>query len=186
MNNKGADQTLRMRRLICAFVVRILHKQVFSWCDSYNVYIVLGRKAVWRSEGQLSRQKCCSRVGSPRWSIHTTSGCWWDLVGLLCMSRNVTKQRKWHGCPAKILISFLIRFFLSTLCIVHVDGKDWSDCMDVQADLSLCWAHLSFCRFCHALAHIIFQENQFGMNGKKKSVINQKIKQCSQCFYHSL
>ena len=29
VNNKGADQTARMRRLICAFVVRIWHKQVF-------------------------------------------------------------------------------------------------------------------------------------------------------------
>ena len=27
---KGADQTARMRRLICAFVVCIWHKQVFS------------------------------------------------------------------------------------------------------------------------------------------------------------
>ena len=26
MNNKGADQTVRMRKLICAFVVRIWHK----------------------------------------------------------------------------------------------------------------------------------------------------------------
>ena len=29
-NNKGADQTAPMRRLICAFVVCIWHKQVFS------------------------------------------------------------------------------------------------------------------------------------------------------------
>ena len=29
-NNKGADQTARMRMLICAFVVCIWHKQVFS------------------------------------------------------------------------------------------------------------------------------------------------------------
>ena len=34
--NKGADQTVRMRRLICAFVVRIWHKQVFSWRGSYH------------------------------------------------------------------------------------------------------------------------------------------------------
>ena len=33
-NNKGADQTARMRRLICTFVVRIGQKQVFSWCGS--------------------------------------------------------------------------------------------------------------------------------------------------------
>ena len=30
VNNKGADQTAQMHRLISAFVVRIWHKQVFS------------------------------------------------------------------------------------------------------------------------------------------------------------
>ena len=34
MNNKGADQTTQMSRLICALVVRIWQKQVFSWCGS--------------------------------------------------------------------------------------------------------------------------------------------------------
>ena len=34
VNNKGADPTVRMRRLICAFVVRMWHKQVFSWRGS--------------------------------------------------------------------------------------------------------------------------------------------------------
>ena len=29
----------------------------------------------------------------------------------------------------------------------------WSDWADAQADLSLRWAHIPFCRFCHALAH---------------------------------
>ena len=51
-NNKGADQTARMRRLICTFFVRILLKQTFSWrgsikisftwmfcfCHSYTIY----------------------------------------------------------------------------------------------------------------------------------------------------
>ena len=36
MNNKGADQTARMRRLICAFDVRIWHKQVFSGHGAYE------------------------------------------------------------------------------------------------------------------------------------------------------
>ena len=37
-NNKGADQTAQMRRLICAFVVRIIlwQKQVFWWRGSYS------------------------------------------------------------------------------------------------------------------------------------------------------
>ena len=49
-NNKGADQTARMRRLICAFVVRIWHsKQVFSWRDSFNErdYTTLLLENVW-------------------------------------------------------------------------------------------------------------------------------------------
>ena len=40
VNNKGADQTARMRRLICAFVVRIWQKCFFSWCGSYIFYMV--------------------------------------------------------------------------------------------------------------------------------------------------
>ena len=35
MKNKGADQTARMHSQICAFVVRIWHKQFFSWCGSF-------------------------------------------------------------------------------------------------------------------------------------------------------
>ena len=30
----------------------------------------------------------------------------------------------------------------------------WSDRADAQADLSLCWAHMPFCRFCHTLAQM--------------------------------
>ena len=35
VNNKGADQTVRMRRLILTFVARIWLKQVFSWRGSF-------------------------------------------------------------------------------------------------------------------------------------------------------
>ena len=31
----------------------------------------------------------------------------------------------------------------------------WSDCADGQADLSICWWHKSYCRFCCALAHFV-------------------------------
>ena len=38
--------------------------------------------------------------------------------------------------------------------------RPWSDCMDVQADLCLCWSHNSYCRFCSGLAHMaIFLAN---------------------------
>ena len=36
MNNKGANQTAQMCRLICAYVVHIWQKKVFSWRGSYS------------------------------------------------------------------------------------------------------------------------------------------------------
>ena len=34
----------------------------------------------------------------------------------------------------------------------------WSDWADAQADLSLRWAHMPFCWFCHEAAHIIIND----------------------------
>ena len=34
----------------------------------------------------------------------------------------------------------------------------WSDWADAQAELSLRWAHMPFCWFCHALAHLLSQQ----------------------------
>ena len=44
---------------------------------------------------------------------------------------------------------------LGSLAIHWAHSKDWSDWVDAQADLSLRWAHWSFCWFCHAAAHLI-------------------------------
>ena len=56
----------------------------------------------------------------------------------------------------------LIRVFADRMCLLQPPGYPkkykrgpspyW---MDVQADLSLCWSHRSYCRFCRAQAHII-------------------------------
>ena len=37
-----------------------------------------------------------------------------------------------------------------------VDNEDWSDCLDVQADLSLSWVHMSEGTFSHVAAQIMF------------------------------
>ena len=37
---------------------------------------------------------------------------------------------------------------------LHADSEDWSDSTDAQADLSLRWAQMSFCWFCHEAAHM--------------------------------
>ena len=75
----------------------------------------------------------------------------------------MTKPIKWHVRPVKTPISLGICPVWSVFA-VHIK-KAWvlrytlttqqrclSDWMDTQADLSLCLAHMPFCRFCWALA----------------------------------
>ena len=92
----------------------------------------------------------------------------------LDMSQCMTKPTKWPEGPAKTQISLGIHIHpvwsKSSLCtqwvakdpsFIHADSKDWSDWADAQADLSLHWLHMSFCWFCHALAHISFRPTYF-------------------------
>ena len=75
------------------------------------------------------------------------------------------KTNKMTVRPAKTQISLGIRpvWSESSLCAQRVakdpsflraDSEDWSDWADVQADLSLRWAHMPFCWFCHEAAHL--------------------------------
>ena len=42
-------------------------------------------------------------------------------------------------------------------CPLSAQRRLWSDWMDAQADLSLRWAHRSFCVFCHASAQMVYE-----------------------------
>ena len=89
----------------------------------------------------------------------------WLKVLLFIWASAMTKPTKLHVRPAKTQISLGISpawsessLFawrkLGSLLTIWAHSKDWSDWGDAQTDLSLCWAHMSFCRFCHALAHL--------------------------------
>ena len=61
--------------------------------------------------------------------------------------------------PAKIQISLRIRALWSEFSkdakVFHVDNENWSDCVDIQADMSLHWAHISEGTFFHTAAHFL-------------------------------
>ena len=84
----------------------------------------------------------------------------------LQLSRLMTKPTKWPVRPAKTQISQGVRpvwseSSLSTWRNGGSSATQWVHCEDsdqtwrAQADLSLRWAHRSFCWFCHEVAHII-------------------------------
>ena len=45
----------------------------------------------------------------------------------------------------------------------------WSDWADAQADLSLRWAHMPFCWFCHEAAHIAMTDSTFVLRWDKQA-----------------
>ena len=84
------------------------------------------------------------------------------------MIQRMTKPTKYHVHPAKTQVSLGIHpvWSESSLCtqwvaknpsFLHEDSEDsgqtwWMLC----CDLSLHWANLPFCRFCHALTYVVF------------------------------
>ena len=74
------------------------------------------------------------------------------------------KPTKWHVRPAKTQISLgsCPVWSVFAVCMkkalvlsypLTAQQRLWSDWVDAQADLSLCWAQMPFCRFCHVLTH---------------------------------
>ena len=83
----------------------------------------------------------------------------------------MTKTNKMTVRPAKTQINLGICpvWSESWLCtqwvakdpsFLHADSEDWSDWADAHADLSLRWAHIPVCWFCHETAHIRYTWNQ--------------------------
>ena len=85
-----------------------------------------------------------------------------DFAGCTCEPPH-DKTNKMTVRPGKTQIGLGIRpvWPESLLCaqrvamdpsFLHADSEDWSDRADAQADLSLRWAHMPFCWFCHEAA----------------------------------
>ena len=80
------------------------------------------------------------------------------------MSRSKTKPKKWPVRPAKTHIR-LGGSDQSLRCALFRIAKDpkflHADLADAQSDLRLCWAHISVCLFCCAVAQMIQRKNIF-------------------------
>ena len=89
------------------------------------------------------------------------------------MSQRMTKPTKWHVHPTETQISLGIRPVWSVFAVhmkkvwvlsyqLSAQQRLWSDWVDAQADLSLRWAHMPFCRFCPVLAQMLFSWRFYG------------------------
>ena len=70
------------------------------------------------------------------------------------MSHLMTKPTMWLCAQRRLRSAWASAWVLSYP--LSAQRRLWSDWADAQADLSLRWAHRSFCWFCHEAAHIKF------------------------------
>ena len=64
----------------------------------------------------------------------------------------MTKQTKWHVRLAKTQISLGAQRIAKDPSFLHTDSEG-SDQIKRMSGLSLRWAHMPFCWFCHEAAH---------------------------------
>ena len=124
----------------------------------------------WRSFGSLATNRAQVKTDQTAqmcrliW-VFAGSTCDFVVHWLIHMNCSMTKPTKWRApredSDQPGYLPSLIRAFAVHMKKPWVLGypwsaqrRLWSDWADAQADLNLCWAHRSFCWFCHAAAYI--------------------------------
>ena len=151
-DSQDSDQTGRMPRLIWVFVGCTVILLVLScrgtimshvkvpYSSAVNVYTATQQSQIW---GFLYEASSISIYEPP----HDKT------IKVACAPSEDSDQ---PGHPPSLIRVFTVRLKKQWALSypLRAQRRLWSDWADAQADLNLCWAHSSFCWFCHEAAHI--------------------------------
>ena len=87
-------------------------------------------------------------------SIHLIIEPAYDKTNNMACAPSEDSDQPGHP-PYPIRVCCALNRLLRTQAFSCGQQRLWSDWADAQADLSLRWAHMPFCWFCHALAHLL-------------------------------
>ena len=99
---------------------------------------------IWRPQDQVNG-----------WSFHTVSMTSLNIRAVSWQNQQPSEDsdQPWH--PPSLIRVFAVR--LKKVWVLSyplsAERRLWSDWADAQADLSLRWAHMPLCWFCHEVAH---------------------------------
>ena len=79
-----------------------------------------------------------------------------DKTNKMACAPSEDSDQPWH--PPSLIRVFAVRLKKARILSYPLSAQRrlWSDWADAQADLSLRWAHMPFCWFCHDAAHMSF------------------------------
>ena len=129
-----------------------------AWLFGTDKNISLSRSLVWYHLDQP-----LNVIYWPSWQkISVRTSQQWKYLVCCSWARAGQNQQNDLCAPVKIDLCAL---WVGKEPNLQADSEDWSEWGDAQADLSLCWAHWSFCCFCHTPAQLsmyvtTLEENQ--------------------------
>ena len=97
-----------------------------------------------------------------------------------------------HPATTEISLGICLVCSESSLCtqwvakdpsFLRAKSKDWSDWTDAQADLSLRWAHRSFCWFCHEAVHLFSKHIAENCPPNKLSGLTNETKDLGKTYH---
>ena len=177
VNNKGTDQPEHPCSLISAFDVRCLNSIIpvlaipkISVFKLVSVAVQAGLSLTWSETPMagflvMSQIMSCALKSYNQPKKYRNKRIKPQTACLPCyptdnwqMNRIMTKPTKWHVCPAKTQISlgicpvwsvFAVRMKKAWVLSYPFSAQRglWSDWVDAEADLRLCWAHSHFVGF---------------------------------------
>ena len=95
--------------------------------------------AMWQSPSVWSQ----NRMGI----FDNWAASWQNQQNGMCAQRRL--RSAWASVAVRMMKHWTLNYILSA------QWKLWSVWADAQADLSLRWAHMSFCWFCHEVAQLV-------------------------------
>ena len=139
-----------MHRLICAFVVRIWHTQVFSWCGSFKTSLISSTTCTHRADKAKPIKWCVSTVQQRLRSVCAQSflSAW--------RSTDVRLTRVYcHVGPVRWCHVIFVVLWLKMSLILY--GMCWMGCWD--SSYPCCLAHLrnTVCILINALSHFLWE-----------------------------
>ena len=136
----------------CSFIIESIIHQSFHHC------IVL--KMMWSHE-RLDLSVVWLRILQMHMHSHSEGSGMrlfvWSCLFLQIWAASWQNQQN-DLCPQQRLLYACASTwrYLGSFATHSVHSKDSSDWVDAQADMSLCWAHMLFCCFCHEVAYFVW------------------------------
>ena len=152
-------------RLDINIIIAMKRHWMWNFLENYFFLLIVIAKCYFPSNYQVQGQIIYQRTNNlfldryANLSKHIWAASWQNQRNGRCAQRRSDQP----GHPPSLIRVFAVCMKEAWVLSYPFSTRRWSDWADAQAHLSLCWAHMPFCWFCHEAAHLWVSEHNFYM-----------------------